>query len=242
MKTTGRLIMILALVTLGLPLPSHATKYREIDTPGVKALMDAGTVLVVNPMTPIEFAIEHISGSVNIPIENLAQGLPADKQRPIVFYCLGEKCVFSWRAAEAAAALGYTNLYAYRGGIPAWKAAGYPTSSNETLPDVAIPMISTQQLADKLQEEDIVLVDILSNEDAEKFWIDTPKRVHIPLLDFEQKYTTLPKDKEIVLMCLKGQRGQSAARLLFARGYSNVMCLEGGIQKWITEGRPVRSR
>lgn len=241
MKTTGYLVSALALLIFGLPLSSQAAKYREIDTNGVKKLMDAGEVLVVNPMTPIEYAVEHIAGSVNIPIESLEQGLPPQKDRPMVFYCLGEKCVYSWRAAESAADLGYTNLYAYRGGIPAWKAAGYPINSTEQLPDVDIPMITTEQLAAKLQSEDIVVVDIIPVADADKFWIDTPKRVHIPLLEFDQKYATLPKDKDIVLLCLKGQRSAVAARLLLARGYQNVMYVEGGLQKWIMEGRPVKS-
>ncbi len=221
---------------------SIAAKYQEIDTKGVKAMMDAGGVLLVNPMTPLEHAIEHIVGSVNIPIERLKKGLPADKNKPIVFYCLGEKCVYSWRAAEDAADLGYKKVYAYRGGIPAWKAAGYPTASTEKVPDVDIPAISTEQLAQKLKSEDIVLVDINAEEDANKFWVDSPKRVHIDLIDFDQKYQSLPKNKELIVMCLKGHRGSAAARFLVAKGYKNVKIVEGGIQKWVLEGRPVKKK
>jgi len=242
MKTARQLVTLLALLLLGLPLAAHAAKYQETDTKGVKAMMDAGGVLVVNPLTPIEHAAEHIAGSVNIPIERLKQGLPADKSKPIIFYCLGEKCVYSWRAAEDAADLGYTNLYAYRGGIPAWKAAGYPTASTEKLPDVEIPVISTEQLAAKLKSDDMVLVDLNADEDANKFWIDSPKRVHIPLLDFDQKYKSLPKGKELVLMCLKGQRGPTAARFLAAKGYKDVKVVDGGMQKWVTEGRPIKKK
>ena len=242
MKTARPLVTILALLMLGLPLAAHAAKYQEIDTKGVKAMMDAGGVLVVNPLTPIEFADEHIAGSVNIPIERLKQGLPADKSKPIIFYCLGEKCVYSWRAAEDAADLGYPNLYAYRGGLPAWKAAGYPTAATDKLPEVKVPMISTEQLAAKLKSDDMVLVDINADEDADKFWVDTPMRMHIPLLELDQKYKSIPKGKEIVIMCLKGHRGPTAARFLAAKGYKDVKIVEGGIQQWVLEGRPVKKK
>jgi rhodanese-related sulfurtransferase len=225
-----------------LPVAAHAAKYQEIDAKNVKAMIDAGGVLVVNPLTPIEYANEHIPGSVNIPIEHLKNKLPADKNQPIVFYCLGEKCVYSWRAAEDAVNLGYLNVYAFRGGLPAWVAAGYPTASTEKLPEVETKFITTEQLATKLQKEDVILVDINAHEDADKFWVDTPKRVHIPLLDLNERYKSLPKDKEIVLMCLKGQRGPTAARFLAMKGYKNVECVEGGIQKWVLEGRPVKKQ
>jgi rhodanese-related sulfurtransferase len=241
MKFTMKCLAGLAALML-IPLAVFAAKYQEIDVNGVKKMMDAGGVLVVNPLTPIEFDDEHIAGSVNIPIEYLKGKLPADKNQPIIFYCLGEKCVYSWRAAEDAADLGYKNVYAFRGGLPAWKAAGYPTASTEKLPDLATRYITTEQLAMKLQKEDIVLVDINAQEDSDKFWVDTPKRVHIPLLELNEQYRRLPKGKEIVLMCLKGQRGPTAARFLAIKGYNNVSCVEGGIQKWVMEGRPIKKK
>lgn len=241
MKSTSRHFAILALLLL-MPLVVSAAKYQEIDAKGVKKMMDAGGVLVVNPLTPIEYADEHIAGSVNIPIERLKGNLPQDRNRALVFYCLGEKCVYSWRAAEDAAELGYKNVYAFRGGLPAWKEAGYPTTSTEKLPQMEAKFISTEQLAAKLQKEDIVLVDINAQEDADKFWVDSPKRVHIPLLELNERYKSLPKDKEIVLMCLKGNRGPTAARFLAIRGYNDVKCVDGGIQKWVLEGRPVKKK
>ena len=47
--------------------------------------------------------------------------------RPIVVYCLDANCWLSYNAALRLHALGYENLYWYRGGIAAWKAANLPT-------------------------------------------------------------------------------------------------------------------
>ena len=47
--------------------------------------------------------------------------------RPIVVYCVDANCWLSYNAALRFDALGYENLYWYRGGIAAWKAANLPT-------------------------------------------------------------------------------------------------------------------
>ena len=49
-----------------------------------------------------------------------------DVARPIVVYCLDANCWLSYNAALRLDALGYENLYWYRGGIAARKAASLP--------------------------------------------------------------------------------------------------------------------
>lgn len=241
MSSLKSFVLAVAAVVLACGICS-AAKYQELEAEGLKKLMDKGNVLVVNPLSPIEYDVEHIAGSVNIPIENLKSALPKDKGMPIVFYCLGEKCVYSWRAAEDAADLGYKNTYAFRGGLPAWKAAGYPVESTLKLPDVEVPAISTEKLAMMLEKEDFVLLDVNSEEDVATFWIDSPKRVYIPLKDLKEKYASIPKNKKVVVLCLKGQRSPTAARYLALKGHKDVQIVEGGIQKWILEGRPVKKK
>jgi len=51
----------------------------------------------------------------------------AKKSDAMVIYCNGEKCMRSSKAASKAVAWGYSNVYYFRDGYPAWKAAGYPT-------------------------------------------------------------------------------------------------------------------
>jgi len=217
-----------------------AVDYQSIDAAAMKRLIDTGGALVVNPMTPIEFDHEHIPGSVNIPMETLASMLPGDKQAPVAFYCLGEHCIYSWRAAKKAVDLGYTKVYAFHGGLRAWKAAGYPISSTLKLPKTDVQRISTEKLAEMLAKEELVLLDINDSEDAEKLWVDTPKRVNIPLAELKERYAILPKNKQIVIICLKGQRGPTAVRYLKSRGYENISVVDGGIVKWVLEGRPTR--
>ncbi len=46
------------------------------------------------------------------------------RTRPLVFFCASENCWLSYNAALRAAALGYSEVYWYRGGIEAWTSAG----------------------------------------------------------------------------------------------------------------------
>ena len=47
-------------------------------------------------------------------------------RRPLVFFCAGVKCWESYNAALRALQMGYRDVYWYRGGVAAWKAAGLP--------------------------------------------------------------------------------------------------------------------
>lgn len=48
------------------------------------------------------------------------------KDGEVVMYCNGEKCLRSSDAASKAVKWGFTKVYYYRDGFPAWQGAGYP--------------------------------------------------------------------------------------------------------------------
>ncbi|MGF1528387.1 MAG: rhodanese-like domain-containing protein [Candidatus Competibacterales bacterium] len=57
-----------------------------------------------------------------------------NKTRPVVIYCLDNRCWYAYNAAQRASRLGYRNVYWYRGGIKAWRSAGLPyTTAQEDL-------------------------------------------------------------------------------------------------------------
>ena len=68
---------------------------RIINTDELKKLYDAkADMLLINTLSPIEFAEEHIKDSVNIPFMLLKTGkaqLPSDKSKMLVFYCKGPR-------------------------------------------------------------------------------------------------------------------------------------------------------
>lgn len=84
-----RLLLTGTLLVLVFVLPAVAADPVEIDAKRVKAMMDSGEAVVIFPLSTIEFNNLHIEGSINIPIEQLPVGLPDDKMKALVFYCLG---------------------------------------------------------------------------------------------------------------------------------------------------------
>jgi rhodanese-related sulfurtransferase len=65
-----------------------------------------------------------------------------------------------------------------------------------------------------------------------------PGAVLIPLSEFAQRYTELPQESEVVLMCAGGVRSAQAAQFATQHGY-RVTNLEGGINAWHAAGLPV---
>lgn len=66
-----------------------------ITTDELKTIYDAkADFLLINALSPIEYAEESVVGSVNIPYSSLKSGktkLPENKGKKLVFYCKGPK-------------------------------------------------------------------------------------------------------------------------------------------------------
>ncbi|MBB6097055.1 rhodanese-related sulfurtransferase [Deinobacterium chartae] len=62
----------------------------------------------------------------------------------------------------------------------------------------------------------------------------------LPLSELESRYTELPQDQELVMICRSGARSARAAEYLLARGYRAVN-LAGGTLAWQEQGLPTQS-
>ena len=85
------------------------------------------TVLDVRPAD--EFAIGHLPGAVNIPLNELeARVDELDPGSEIVAYCRGAYCVLSFEAVATLRRRGF-RVRRLEDGLPEWKAAGLPTEA-----------------------------------------------------------------------------------------------------------------
>lgn len=76
------------------------------------------------------FEEHHVPGAVWLRYDAVStEALPADTAAPVVFYCANEQCGASHQAAEAAIALGYSNVSVMGAGIEGWVAAGMPVET-----------------------------------------------------------------------------------------------------------------
>lgn len=73
--------------------PVFAEGYQEISAPEVKNMLENTNVRVIHVLSSIEYKMQHIPGSINIPVIKLKTSklMPADKKMPIIFYCMGHK-------------------------------------------------------------------------------------------------------------------------------------------------------
>ena len=68
-------------------------------------------------------------------------------------------------------------------------------------------------------------------------WI--PGTMSIPLPDIEAGAVPhIPKDASILMICRSGRRSEKAIGIIAAKGFTNLTNLEGGTQKWASDGLP----
>jgi TolB-like protein/class 3 adenylate cyclase/rhodanese-related sulfurtransferase len=105
----------------------------KVDLMTAKAMRDRGVVFV-DARAAKDFARGHIPGAVNLNVQTvLSRGTLAPiaaKDQEVVFSCHGKYCPDSAIASAKAVIWGYTHVYYFAGGYPAWKEAGYPVEAS----------------------------------------------------------------------------------------------------------------
>ena len=136
--------------------------------------------------------------------------------------------------------MGHTDVYAFRDGLPGWIKAGYPTAVTEALPTVKIVKIKPKKLKKLIDSgADIVIVDIRPKYELVKASIDT-KKINADLSRLSEVVDSLPRDKKIIIVDLNGKRGGVAYRYFSMKGLTDLELLNGGMQKWLKAGLPVK--
>ncbi len=146
MKRTVAIMGAAVLLSLA-PVSALAVEETPMSIPGgtyvstdqAKQLFDKGAVFV-DSRVAAEYAEQHIKGAIGVvykekhskvstvdPADSMdLSKLPADKAQALVFYCNGSPCWRAFKGASAAIKAGYGQVFWYRDGMPAWKAAGHP--------------------------------------------------------------------------------------------------------------------
>ncbi|MBF0256531.1 MAG: rhodanese-like domain-containing protein [Gammaproteobacteria bacterium] len=98
----------------------------------IELVQNQPDLLLLDSRRAEEFAKGHIEGALNLmDLDMTEQGLAElaqSKQRPLLFYCNGPRCLRSSNAAKLALGWGYTKIYWFRGGWMAWTEKQYPVA------------------------------------------------------------------------------------------------------------------
>ena len=107
--------------------PTSVSGATTVDAAKAKELFEAGA-LFVDPRRDSDWEAGRIPGAVHLELKKVfsEESLAAEcgKDEAVVFYCNGPKCPRAARASEKAVAWGYSKVYYFRDGFPAWTAAG----------------------------------------------------------------------------------------------------------------------
>jgi rhodanese-related sulfurtransferase len=234
-ETAFIFLLFLLLLSLQGVVCAKNTKWQEIEADKTHMMLKSGEDIVfVNTMSPIECLDHGIPGSLCIPCPVFTEQAPLllkDKTNNIILYCESAECHRSICAAEKAVSLGYMNVFVLKGGLPAWKEAGYAVEWKERIPRVGISSIKPKLLRKWLAEKkDTLILDIRSrdlfNEDH------LPGAINIPIDELHILYPTLPMDRPILTVDEFGYSSFLASCYLYERGHLDIQRLFGGMRRW----------
>ena len=107
----------------------------------------------------------------------------------------------------------------------------------------AAESINAGELVDRMNNGDApFILDVRTPEEYAASHI--PGAVNIPLMSLVSQGAQLRpyRDKEIVVYCQVGPRAAFAKYLMKQNGFTGVRDLQGHMEQWLTEGRPVEKQ
>ncbi|TXK45842.1 MBL fold metallo-hydrolase [Pontibacter qinzhouensis] len=179
--------------------------------------------LVLDTRSPETFAAGFIPNSINIGIDgNFAPWvgtlIPDIKQQILLVTDEGREEEVVTRLAR----VGYDYTIGYlNGGLDAWKAGGKEVDT--------ITSISAEAFANHFEQDNAIkVVDVRKPGEFQAEHVETAQSAP---LDYLNEYLAeLPKEETMFLHCAGGYRSMIAASILKARGFENLVNVEGGFK------------
>lgn len=198
------------------------------DVPLIKTIIEAGCLVIDTNFTDA-FAQAHVSGTINIPMANLAQwaGWMVDYESPT--YLITSENSLS-EAVRILRKIGVDQLPHYFEAAEV-AAAGLMTESYETC--------RPEEIADLIENGEMMLIDVRNQTEWNERRL--PNADHMFLGKLQETAAALTPQKPVVVQCRSGARSAIGASILQAANIKNVTNLTGGIIAWEEKGLPVIS-
>lgn len=105
------------------------------------------------------------------------------------------------------------------------------TPISEVLPSEVSPAEASQ-----MQASGALILDVRELDEWEAGHVEGATL--IPLGELPSRFSELPKDQKIIVMCKSGNRSAKGRDLLLANGFTQVTSMAGGITAWTEAGLP----
>jgi monothiol glutaredoxin len=121
-----------------------------------------------------------------------------------------------------------------RGAVIDWVSSMQGEGLTIKLPGAPAPVhqMSVQELKEKLDSGEVVLVDVRGKDEIATASIEQAKAMNAELMD---ELEAMPKDTAMAFLCHTGNRSQVAAEHFRKLGFENVSNVAGGIDAWSKE-------
>lgn len=103
-----------------------------VEASELQELLAQDKIALIDVREPGEYAGEHIPSAILAPLSSFSPEKLPETEKQIVLYCQSGRR--SQQAAEKLVASGWVNVRQLKGGINAWKEAGYITKTNKNAP------------------------------------------------------------------------------------------------------------
>ncbi|MGX7666027.1 MBL fold metallo-hydrolase [Flavobacterium pedocola] len=186
-----------------------------------EAVANESEALILDVRHQDFFVKEHVPGSIFIGLDgNFAPWVGAlimDVKQPILLITPEGR---EEEAITRLARVGFDNCIGYlKGGVEAWKTAGFETDS--------IVSISPEKFAAEKDQTKLVVVD--SRKPGEYSAEHVENAINIPLDFVNSQLSEVPKNEDFYLHCAGGYRSVIMSSILKSRGYHNMINVEKGM-------------
>lgn len=117
LKLTICLMLIFCFAVVSAGFAAEASRVRWIDVNSIKKIIEEQAPVIVDVRSPQEYEQGHISGAVNVPLDDLRANrtlLDAYKDQPVLLYC--RTVNRTGRALWLLEGRGFKMIYALNGG------------------------------------------------------------------------------------------------------------------------------
>lgn len=215
------------------PLITQAPPLEPLAPARVAELVEADAILL-DGRSPREFDAVHVPGAINVTMVKAAVGTRAawiaEPDTDVVVAAASDADARAM--AGMLAAVGFTNLRGFlAGGIAAWQDARLPVDST--------PAVDVPALAERLRDNEVVLLDVREEDEWEQGHV--PGSLHVP---YHELKDGVPDDarsavdgRPLAVACSAGNRSSIAASLLKRHGLTRVEhVIDGGVQDLARHG------